>query len=429
MARPSFAVGAAIIAAAVTANTQASAEERAVDRASVVAEALHAHPSIRAAEQRASATQRGGEAEGSLPPPEAMMQIWQVPVAKPWAVGDAQMIMFGVGQSFPAAGVRGARERAVLHEADAERAMIAETARQIRRDVEHAFADYVEATTRHRIHADHRALAARTLDLARARHAGGGSLSDVTQADVELARTDADLATDGTRIDSAARRINALLGRDPLAPLGPPVIGVAETSAWDASIALAKARSSRPDLRALSARRDAQRERTHAAEREASLPSFSVAALYFAPTTPMPQHGYGVNASMTLPWLWGQASARRDASRDAAAASESDVEGSRRPIAGEVASQEANVRAATLRLKTLRDRALPASRRSFDVAWAGYEAARTDLLTLLSTRRAALDIEMEIVMARAALDHALADLDAAVGATVPRRPIDGDSHD
>jgi outer membrane protein, heavy metal efflux system len=421
----SVAIGAAILAVAVTAH----AEERAVDRGSLVAEALRAHPAIRAAEQRASATRRAGEAEGSLPPPEAMMQIWQVPLSKPQALGDAQMIMFGVGQTFPAVGARAARERASEHDADAERAMATEAARQIRRDIEHAFADYVEATARHRVHAEHRSLGARTLDLARARHAGGGSLSDVSQADVELARIDADLATDGTRIESAARRINALAGRDPLAPLGPPVIGAPETSAWDASSALAKARTTRPELRAKAARRDADRERTQALQREATIPSFSVAALYFVPTSPMPQHGYGVNASMTLPWLWGQAGARRDASRESGSASAMDVEGSQRPIDGEVVSQEANVRAATLRLQTLRDRALPASKRSFDVAWAGYEAARTDLLTLLSTRRAALDIEMEVVASRAALDHALADLDAAVGAPVPRRPIDGGPHD
>jgi outer membrane protein, heavy metal efflux system len=421
MARKAVAVGAAIFAVAATAH----AEERAVDRASLIAEALHAHPAIRSAEQRASAARRSGEAEGSLPPPEAMMQIWQVPIAKPYALSDAQMIMFGVGQSFPAAGARAARERAAGHEADAERAMVAMAALQIRREVDHAFADYAEATARHQVHAEHRILAIRTLDLARARHAGAGSLSDVAQADVELARVDADLATDATRVDAAARRINVLLGRDALAPLGPPAIAPAETTAWDAPLALAKARASRPELRVTAARRDAERERTHALEREATLPSFSVAALYFAPTSPMPHHGYGLNASVTLPWLWGQASARRDASRESAAASASNVDASRRPIDGDVVSQEASVRAATLRLQTLRDRALPASKQSFDVAWAGYAAARTDLLTLLSTRRTALDIEMEIVSARAALDHALAELDAAVGVPVPRRPIEG----
>lgn len=407
--------------------TIAAAQEptssRPVDRASLVAAALEAHPAIRAAEKRASAMRLSGEAEGSLPPPEAMAQVWQVPLSKPYAIGDAQMIMFGLSQAFPAPGARGARQHAAEHEASAERAMADEAARRIRQDVTHAFADYAEATARHRVHLEHKRVALRTVDLARARYAGGGSLSDLAQAEVELARVDADVITDGTRVEAARARLNALLGRDALAPLGPPVIGEPETAAWDARTALAKARESRPELRRAEAQREARREEARGAEKEALIPSFSVAALYFAPTNPMPLHGYGVNASMSLPWLWGEARARRDARREAAEAARTEVEAARRPIDAEVATQEANVRASALRLQTLRDRALPASKRSFDVAWSGYEASRTDVLTLLSTRRAVVDVETEVVAARAALDHALADLDAAVGAEVPRRPL------
>jgi outer membrane protein TolC len=88
-----------------------------------------------------------------------------------------------------------------------------------------------------------------------------------------------------------------------------------------------------------------------------------------------------------------------------------------------VATAEAKVRAGALRLQALRDRAAPASRRAFDVVWAGYESSRTDILTLLSVRRSVVDVEREIIMARASLDHALAELDAAVGVEVPRRPL------
>lgn len=417
------AIASVLAVAALVHDARAQESGAPVDRHTLLAEAQRGHPAVRAAEHRAGAMRRAGEAEGSLPAPEAMVQIWQVPIAKPYAVGEAQMVMFGVGQSFPAIGARGARQQAAELEADAEQAMGSDTARQIRRDVSHAFADYVEATSRHRIHTEHRLIATRTLDLARARYAGGGSLSDVAQAEVELARMDADVVTDATRIDAARGRLKALLGRAPTASLAAPEIGAAETSAWDVTTALAKARDTRPELRATGARRDARREEARAAQREAIIPAFSVAALYFAPTSPMPQHGYGVNASMSLPWLWGEAGARRDARKAAADAAESEIEATRRPIEADVATQEANVRAAAARLSTLRDRALPASKRSFDVAWSGYEAARTDVLTLLSTRRTVVDVETEIVAARSVLDHALTDLDAAVGVEVPRKPL------
>jgi len=405
--------------------SRAEAEEspREVDRASLETLALREHPAVRSTEQRARAIEKSGAAEDSLPPPEAMLQIWGVPITKPYAVGDAQMIMLGVGQTFPAPGSRGARGRAADAEAEVERTTGQDIARQIRRDIDHAYADYVEATARHRVHQEHRRVARRTLDLATARHAGGGSLNDVAQAEVELARMEADVVTDATRIEAARARINALVGRDATASLGPPVVGDPETTALDAKTALAKARETRPELRARAASTRARREEATAAEKEALLPSFTVAALYFAPTSVTPQHGYGANASMTLPWLWGEARARRDARRESVAAAESELAAQQRPIEAEVATAEASVRASTVRLQTLRDRALPASRRAFDVAWAGYESGRIDVLTVVAARRSVVDVESEIVASRAAVDHALADLDAAVGASVPRKPI------
>ncbi|MFO0739589.1 MAG: TolC family protein [Labilithrix sp.] len=362
-------------------------------------------------------------AEGTLPPPEAMVQIWQVPIARPYAVGDAQMIMFGVGQTFPAPGSQSARRRAAEHEAEAEQALGTDAARRVRLQMDHAFADYVEATSRHRVHIDHRAVAARTVEIARARHAGGGSLADLAQADVELARMDADVITDGTRVDAARGRINALLGRDVLAPLGGPAMNAPAIAEWDVRAAIDKAHASRPELRASVALRDARREEARASEREAVIPSFSVAALYFSPTSVLPQHGYGANATMTLPWLWNEARSRRDARNDLAAAMESERAATLRSIDAEVAAQEAMVRASGLRLQTLRDRALPAAHRAFEVVWAGFETSRIPTLTVLAARRAVVDIESELVAARATLDHALADLDAAVGVEVPRRAL------
>jgi outer membrane protein, heavy metal efflux system len=394
-----------------------------LDRAAAVRTAIAAHPGIAAAEKRAHATALMAEAEGSLPPPEVMLQVWQVPLARPYAVGDAGMAMVGLGQTFPAPGSRGARERAGMHVASAERAMVADRTRSIRRDAEHAFADYVEATARHRIHVEHRAVAERTLALARARHAGGASLTDVMQAEVELARVEVDVVGDRSRIDGARARMNALMARSSSAPLGPPMSGEPEVASWDLATELVKAREVRPELRAASEQRQARTEEAKAAEKEAKLPSFSVAALYFAPVGPMPTHGYGANASLSLPWLWGEASSRREAGREAAQAAGDDARAAAIPVDAEVAMADTNMRAAALRLSALRDRALPASRRSFDAAWAGYEAARTDVLTLLASRRAVVDVESEIVAARAALDHALAELDAAVGTEVPRRAL------
>lgn len=423
---PSRGVAVAAAFLALLAPTIASADEPwsgTIDRITVIRAAVGSHPGVHAAEQRAHASGLTAASAGSLPPPEVMLQVWQVPIAKPYAIGDAGMIMVGLGQTFPAPGARGARERAGEQMANAERALAADRARLVHRDAEHAFADYVEASARHRIHIEHRKIAERTLGLARARHAGGASLTDVTQSEVELARVDADVIGDRTRVLGSRARLNALLSRDPLAPLGPPASGEPEIAAWDLAASATTAQQSRPQLHAASAERDARAEEARAATREAMLPSFNVAALYFAPVGPMPVHGYGANASMTLPWLWGEASSRRDAAKELAVAARGEARGASIPVKAEVAMADMNMRAAGLTLQALRDRALPASKRSFEATMAGYEAGRTDVLTLLTARRAVVDIESEIVVARAALDHALAELDAAVGVDVPRRTL------
>jgi outer membrane protein, heavy metal efflux system len=92
-------------------------------------------------------------------------------------------------------------------------------------------------------------------------------------------------------------------------------------------------------------------------------------------------------------------------------------------VDAEVVTAESKARSAAYRLQVLRDRTLPASRRSFDVAQAGFESGRTDLMTVLDTRRSVVDVENEIAIARADLDHALTDLEAAVGTEIPLIPL------
>jgi outer membrane protein, heavy metal efflux system len=394
-----------------------------VDREALVRLVVLRNPSVLGAGQRARAADIAADAEGRLPPPQLMGQVWQVPFSRPYALGDSQMIMVGVSQSFPAAGSLGAREGARHQEAHVEEAMAAERARQVAREAEHAFADYVEAAAGHRIHSDHQAVARRVLSVAEGRQAAGGALTEVAQAEVELARVQADLMTDGARMETARAKINALLGRDPSAPLGLPLEGEPLVSAWTQDMTLATARSSRPELRAAAAQQEAKRFELRAAEREATWPSFSLGVSYFAPTTFAPFNGYGLNAGLSLPWLWSGERRRRDAQKEYLTAATTEIEGVQIQIDAEVVTAESNARAAALRLQVERDRVLPATKRAFDLAWGGYESGRTDLLTLLAARRAVVDAEHDVVMSRAALDHALADLDAAVGVPVPRRPL------
>jgi cobalt-zinc-cadmium efflux system outer membrane protein len=386
--------------------------------------AVARNPGLRAARRRANATRLAGEAEGKLPPPEAEFQIWQVPLSRPYDVPGAQMIMLGLRQPIPAPGSLGAKAEAKERDADLELTMADERAREIVRDVDHAFVSYVEATRKHRIHAEHQAVAEAILRTAQARYPAGGALTDITQAEVEVAKIEADVAVEEANVNTARATLNGLLLRSADAPLGQPVEREATTIGEPLPEILARARALRPETRTAKARTAAAVAEARAAEREANGPMMSVGLLYFAPTTQMPSHGYGLSFSSTLPWLWGRASGTVRAQRELARATTDDTADADARIATEVASAEGQARAQARRLVVLARRSLPAAKRAFQAATSGYTSGGTDILVLLSARNSVVTTEVEIVGAKAALEHALVDLDWAAGAPVRRTPLE-----
>jgi outer membrane protein, heavy metal efflux system len=394
----------------------------AIDRRTIQRAAIERNPAVRASEQRATALKTMAKAEGGLPPPELMGQAWQVPFSRPTAF-DSQMVMLGVTQSFPAPGVLAAKEQATAAQASEELAMASDKARMIMREAGRVFSDYLESSERYRLQRAQREIARHLVAVAEARHASGGALIDLTRAHVELARIQADVLSDATLIKSAKARLNALLAREPAAPLGAPAQTEPMVPDWAPSALLAKAQEVRPEIKQAQAQAEAREHAARAAEREATWPSLALGALYFPPTTAMPHHGYGVSASVSLPWLWGALGRRSQAESELARAASTNVAAARIPVGAQVVGAEAVAQTAALRVQVLRERALPASQRSFDVARAGFETGRTDLTAVLDARRAVFDVEREIIVARSDLDRALTDLEAAVGTEVPLRPL------
>lgn len=408
-----------------------AAEVRAAERAleeTVTRDALHLvaiakSPPLRAGAHRVRSLAIAARAESSLPEPTFMADVWQVPVSRPWALGDAQMIMLSLSQSFPAPGVLGMREEAKLHEAKAEAALVRAEARKLVRALDQAFVDYAEATQRLEVRRRHRDVVARMLDLSRAKLAASVSVTDVAQAEVELARADIEIANEERAIEAARRRLNGLLAREPEAKLGPPVWEAPSTAKVPLDEIVARADAERPEIEALESRKRAQELEAKAAEREATLPSFSVTGSYFPPTGAMREHGFGVGVSLSLPWLWG---GRRDAvtaARERARAEMANLEAERIRVGADAAVLTTQAKRAEQHYLLLGERALPASLRARDAAEAGYAAGKTDLLTWLRTARAVVDVETEIVTARASLERALFDLDFAAGGRLPRAPL------
>ncbi len=400
---------------------------RGIDRLTVVQAVLARSPRLKAQTERVRAMRSMSSAEGRLPDPEVMFQVWQVPFDHPASWSDSQMIMGGITQMFPAPGSLGARAESKDHAASAEEAMLGDKARDVVRDAEHAYADLAEATARHGAHLDHRGVVEKIVHAVEARQAAGGTLDDVVQAQLELARLDADLATESAAMERGRTHLNALLARPLDAPLGPVQITEPMTVTIAPSALIEMAERVRPDLRAADARVASEKAALEAARHEATLPSFAVGAYYFAPTNLMPFNGYGLSASMTLPWVWGGSGRRQESEEALTSAARHDVQEAHLDIGVDVGTAAASARAAGERLSVLRGLALPAAKRALDISLSSYEAGAGGLLGVLRARQAVVDTEMDIVMARALLDHALADLDWAVGMPLPRTPLPDDT--
>ncbi len=401
-------------------STVAHAEQPTVQREALVRAALAQHPAAVASRTRAASLEERSASEGSLPHPELMFELWQVPFSQPLAFDEAGMLMVGLRQEFPAPGSRGHSERAAKAEAAAALELGNVALQRVARDVRHAYADYLEASLRTQAHGSHRVLAERLVAAAQAKLAAGAALADVTRAELEVERIEAERAAQAVRADSARARLNALLGRALDAALGAPEDRGPETVNLPRERMLALAKSRRPELAELRAEARKLSAQGDAATSEARYPSFSVAALYFAPVGPMEEHSYGASATMSLPWLWGGASSRVSEKRKAASAATFDIADAERMIDTQVAEAQGAVKSAEARWRALSTRLLPVSKRQLDAALSSYLGGRGSLSDVVEAEQAVIMTELDLIDARAELDHALADAEWAVGGPLPR---------
>lgn len=388
------------------------------------AAARAANPGLRALAHRKAGVAQQGEAAGALPSPELMAQVWRPPLDQPWNLYESSMVMVTLSQRFPGWGVRGAKQEAFEAAASVEDARAAALGLELDRAVANTFVDYREALARHGVHSKHLEVLSRIVEVAQARVTSGGKLDDVAQAERAKARLEADVAVEGAGISRATTRLNALLGRDATQPFGQPAPRPVETVRASVDELLAAALSARPERRQADGLGKQQAAQAHAAKQEALAPGVSLGLSYFPPIRMAPSHGLGLSVGVELPWLWGGKAAGRAAEETLGEAAREAVADADYRVRVEVASSLAVVREATVRIEALEKTAQPAAERAFDTAFASYRSGQGDVMTVLDAQKDIVELRVAVVEARATLEHALADLDWAVGGHAPRVPLE-----
>ncbi len=390
--------------------------------------ALERNPDLHESQERLGAALERVPAAARLPDLELKYEQWGVPLRRPFALGQAQTLMLGLRQTFPAPGSLDAKSRAALEEAklalDTRHAREQDIIAQVRR----AFYEYYRADREYRIHLEHVDLATRVVELARANYqAGRGSQQDVLRTIVELSRLHNDIAAIEQQRISSRALLNSLMARDPDAPLGPP----AEFEPPRQAIRIDKAEqlleSSRPELLAASRASRRSEASLNAAQNTAHWPSFMVGADYWYMPTSDSHHAYGAMFAMSLPWLNPRHREEVREAEHALAADRRALESVRNAARYQLRDAAARYDAAQQSFTIIDRDLLPQARQSYQAGQAAFASGQGDALGLLDALRSYLQVRLERSRALAHLQTALADLERTVGADLsqPRNQKEG----
>jgi outer membrane protein TolC len=392
----------------------------------VVVAAVGRSPALAVMAHRARALVHAGRAEGSLPPAELGFEAWNLPLARPYALGEADMYMVELRQRFPAAGSLDARARAMAEEAQAMLAELSSEERIVAERAANAFADYVQAFAEKRLQERQLALLARMGQAVRARYTTGGSgLAEAARIDVEVTKAQRALARIGGDIARSRATLNAVLRRPPGAALGEPRETPPETVRLSVEQLIARAEANRGATLSADARVRAAGARREAAEAEARVPEFMVGLGYWQDPTMRP--GMGVTASMSLPWLWGPNRDRVRQAGEEEAAERAARDNASLDTQAEVSEAHARLLALEAQFSVIRGQALPATSRSMEALSAAFSTRNASLLEWVDVARSLLDLEMEMVVLHGDLQRGVASLERAVGTALPRTPLHEDS--
>ena len=391
----------------------------AADLGAILRFVLARNPDLAETRERVQAALARVPAAARLPDLEFKYEQWAVPLARPYALNEAQTLMFGFRQTFPAPGSLAAKSRQLLEEAkiagDTEQTRALDLAQQAR----HAFFDFYRADREYKVHLEHVALATQMVELAREHYqAGHGTQQDVLRAIVDLSRLHEDIATIEQQLASSRALLNALMARPIDAALGAPSElsdQIAEVRAAELERALVR----RPEL--ASAERAIRRSQAalDAAKATANLPQFMVGADYwYQPTAaaPTPAHAYAAMVAITLPWLNPAHREDARAAEHALAADRRALESVRNTTQFQLRDAVAKLEAARYSFRIIDHDLLPQAIQSFESARAAYSSnAAGDALGLIDALRSLLQVRLDRARAVARMHASLADVERAAG--------------
>jgi outer membrane protein TolC len=395
-----------------------------VDQA--VAEAMQANPEIQTASRRLSLYQLKTTTARSLDDPMLMVRDWGTPLRQPWDLNQAQL-MVSVQRTFLSKEKRDAKARVAGDDVDVASSDLEAARQEVAVEVRKSCADLKRLADEMNLHNRQASLLKEALAGALAEYTTGKETqSDVLRAQMAVTRLNEHLLQLEEQRDTAAAGLNALLGRRPEEPVEivgsyaePPELPSIETLEQTAI-------QNRPELSAL--RKDITRAKDDShMVRLAMKPDFTVAAGYMLmPTGSYARSGYMGEFTMNMPrWNHDRHQGEARQADAATAVTESELEVRTQAVFLEVRRAQIQTQVAERRMKLYRDTLLPQAESAFKASTSAYQNNRGEFQAVVESQNLLLDIQDAYYNASAAADKGLAELERAIGATVPTTSTQG----
>jgi outer membrane protein, heavy metal efflux system len=296
-------------------------------------------------------------------------------------------------------------------------AELSATIAQVRNDVRRAYFDVAVAHTRLAILRELRDLSRRVRDSAQARFESGESPRlEVLQADLAVAAADNEATAAEGVVVAASSKLNAVLGLplDTVQQLS-TALGAGESLVTRTVMDLAVSGSS--ELALLDRRIDEQRAKVALAQ-ALRVPDIIPTAMLTHDAQPEFTYGWRAGIGVTLPIFTShKAGVIVEESTLAQLAAQRQAILLR--ITGDVTAGAATAEAQRLAYVRYRDVILPQAQQVEQLAQDSYDLGQTGIAALLQALQASRDVRLRSVDAVSQLQTALADLERAIGASLP----------
>lgn len=383
--------------------------------------AMHANPQIRIAVRRVSVAEVRQPGAGAIDDPMFMYRDWGTPLKQPWNLNQAQN-MFMYTQALPGPGKRALRSEIAGQEIEAAKVELDALRRDVSLRVSRAVYDLLLNRDEMRIHDEQFAIARQALETARIKYtAGRVPQQDVLKAQVAITRLVEHLnmlAGDG---ELARATLNSLIGHDPAEPLS--IIGEYSLPVRLPTLSDLESIASehRPELALYSKLIEQSEARARLAQKTYT-PDYTVSGGYMLmPTGSTYRNTYMAEFSVNLPWL-NRRKHNAEINEAQAVTLEEHAEYDNQQAMVFLEIQEALIKARTAyrNLLLYRDTLKPQAESTLKATTAAYKSDRADFLNVLDAQNVTLDVQSSYFKYAAELESRLADLERAVGASIPR---------